>query len=289
MLLAPFALATTLLTSPAQIGGVPMAISPRMNATQAVGIAAVTLDYSRPGVKGRRIFGELEPFGQVWRTGANASTKITFSDPLTVGGKSVAAGTYALYTIPDKDSWTVILSRNVELWGAGGYDPKDDALRVEVEPQVLPAVHETLTIDLERFHSTGADLFIAWERTKVALPLRFETDAKMRKAIDEQVRSATGDVAPDLYYSAGMYMYDRYKVTGDEAALAEASDWVGRAAKANPSKYWQGYFDAEIAHAMGDTARAKIAARKALAAAREADTDFGYGIKCRLLLAKLDG
>ncbi|MBU2018508.1 MAG: DUF2911 domain-containing protein, partial [Bacteroidetes bacterium] len=100
--------------------------SPEASIKQAVGLTDVEIVYSRPGAKGRTIFGDLVPFGEIWRTGANSSTKITLSDKVTLGGKEVPAGTYALYTIPGQDEWTVIVHKYLENWGAGGYDITQD-------------------------------------------------------------------------------------------------------------------------------------------------------------------
>jgi len=157
--LAPALLSLSLValagTASAQINKAPA--SPRGKLTQQVGLTQVTVDYGRPGVKGRTIFGELEPFGQVWRTGANGCTTITFDSNVQVGGQDVPKGTYSLYTIPGKESWTFILNKNTTLWGASGYDPAEDQMRFETKVQPLSDLRETLTIDFAGFHSNGAD------------------------------------------------------------------------------------------------------------------------------------
>ncbi|MEO0661802.1 MAG: DUF2911 domain-containing protein, partial [Planctomycetota bacterium] len=202
-------------------------LSPRTVVEQEVGLGKVELEYSRPGVKGRKIFGELEPYGVVWRTGANSSTKITFSDPVNFGGQDVPAGRYALYSIPGEKTWTVILSKNADLWGAGGYDPKEDQVRIEVEPQALPALHETLTIDFEGFHSAGANLFVAWENTKIVVPIGVDTDSKVMAQIEERVRKATGEVAPRTYFDAAIYLFEQKRDLEDAAA------WIKKAVDAS--------------------------------------------------------
>ena len=291
-ILAPLAavLALSPFSTPAhaQFEQSALSLSPLAKVSQAVGVSTMTIEYSRPSVRGREVFGDLEPFGQVWRTGANASTKITTSHAFTFGTTEVAPGTYALYSIPGKKSWTVILSRDTSLWGAAGYDPKNDAARFEVKPKKLQDSRETFTIDLDGLAADRASLTIAWDTTLVSVPIRFQTDEEMQVAIDERIRKAQGKVDPAVLYGAGMYMYDRFLVTGDKNALAEALDWVGKAADQNPQAFWQMYFKAEIAEAAGQKKVALEAAKKALAGAKQAgQRDFGYAAKTALLMKKL--
>ena len=175
----------------AQIQKAPL--SPRARVEQQLGLAQVTLDYGRPGVKGRTIFGALEPYGRVWRTGANASTKLGFDREVRFGDQLVPAGTYGLYTIPERKSWTIILNRNAKLWGAGGYDPAQDQVRIEVPIERRKELQETLSIDFEGFHANGGDLVISWEKTRVRVPLFVDSDEQVLTAIDEKVRKERAD------------------------------------------------------------------------------------------------
>jgi len=154
------------------------AASPHQTVTQIVGTTAVSVDYSRPGVKGREVFGGLVPFDKIWRTGANASTKLKLAGPATIGGVDVPAGEYALYTIPGEDEWTIILSKDTSLWGAGGYDAANDLGRFTVEPTELDDVVETFTIDFEKFDGYTAHMFLAWDETKVAFPIKTQPAAE---------------------------------------------------------------------------------------------------------------
>ncbi len=270
------ATATAALMTPmveAQLGGPPK--SPRATLTQQVGLGEMTLDYSRPSVKGREIFGGLEPWDVVWRTGANASTKITIDQDATVGGEAVQAGTYAIYTIPTKGAdWTFILSKQTNLWGAGGYDPAQDALRLAVKPTMLATTHETLTIDFQGFHANGANLTIAWADTQLSIPMVVDTDSKMLQRIDEKVRNAKGEVEARTYFDAAMYMINK------KENLKEASTWMDKANEMQPGTFWMMYQQADLALTMGDTEKAKrvgMAALKAAQAAKETDRgDFGY-------------
>ena len=258
-------------------------LSPHALVEQQIGLSTMTIDYSRPGVKGRKIFGELEAYGAVWRTGANSSTKLTFSEAVVFGGEEVPAGKYGLYTIPNEKTWTVILSKNSELWGAGGYDPKDDQLRIEVTPTALPAVHETLTINLENFDANGADLFVAWENTKIVVPIGVDSETKVLADIDERVRKAEGEISPRTYYDAALYLHERKR------DLEDAANWIAKAVEASPGAFWMSYTQAEIAVARGDMKTARAAAEKSLKDAEASERgDFGYAGRARRLLDSLD-
>lgn len=130
----------------------------------------IKVEYCRPSRKGRVIFGELEPYGKVWRTGANEATEISFNKPVNFGGKPVEAGTYTLFTIPQKERWTVILNRELDQWGAFSYNEEKDALRVEVSAHNTPEVTEMFTIDFVDANN-GVEMQLMWDQTKVAVPI----------------------------------------------------------------------------------------------------------------------
>lgn len=130
----------------------------------------VKVIYSRPQKKGRTIFGELEPYGKVWRTGANEATEIKFFKDAKFGGKDIKAGTYSLFTIPEKDQWTIILNSELDTWGAYSYKPEKDILRVVVKPITAHAAIEALTIFFKDTEQ-GGDLIIAWDKTQVEVPI----------------------------------------------------------------------------------------------------------------------
>ncbi|MDF3077309.1 MAG: asparagine synthetase [Sphingobacteriaceae bacterium] len=135
--------------------------------------AKIKVSYSRPAKKGREIFGTLEAFGKVWRAGANESTQIQFYVPVTVGGKSIAAGTYSLFAIPDKDKWTIILNSATNRWGAYSYDQTKDIARVDVPVKTLPDVVENFSITFTD-KPGGANLVMGWDKTAVELPITFQ-------------------------------------------------------------------------------------------------------------------
>jgi len=147
------------------------AASPACTLKQRVGLTDIEIDYSRPGVKGRAIFGGLVPLDKVWRTGANAATRITFSTPVKFNGADVPAGTYSLFTIPGQNEWTVILNKTANQWGAFHYDEKDDLLRVKATPVALDTSVETFTIDINDIRDDSATLELIWDKTRVPVKL----------------------------------------------------------------------------------------------------------------------
>lgn len=186
--------------------------SPKATVSQTVGVTEMSISYSRPGVKGRKIWGGLVPYGEVWRTGANENTTITFSTPVKVGGKELPAGTYGLQTIPAEGDWTVILSKDAQLWGAFNYKPENDALRFRVKPQ--PAEHrERMAFDFEDVTDNSAQVVLHWEKLKV--PFTVEVDTP--KLVMEKVGSAVRWQTP---YQAANYCIQ------NNTCLAEASRWL---------------------------------------------------------------
>lgn len=197
--------------------------SPLEKASTTIGLTDVTVEYSRPGVKGRdrKIFGGLVPYGEVWRTGANASTKITFADSVKIKDQWLPGGTYALYTIPGQNEWTVIFSKNLELWGASGYKPEDDALRVKVKPTNLTEPAETFTIDVNNYTNNSADLNVLWDFTRVSVPIETNVDQKVMAQIKEAM--AKPDNEAGTYFQAANYYYRNGK------DKQQALQWIDKA------------------------------------------------------------
>lgn len=184
--LLPAALALAALPA---VGQIPVNVpqpSPRATVTQTVSVTEMSVTYSRPAVKGRKVWGGLVPFGQVWRTGANENTVVTFSTPVKVEGQPLPAGRYALFTIPGEASWTVVFSKQSHAWGSDSYDPKEDAVRVTVTPRIGADV-ERMQFTFEDLTDSSAALTLRWE--KLALPVKVEVD---------RVATVTADLAEQL-------------------------------------------------------------------------------------------
>ncbi len=150
--------------------------SPLGKVYQRVGVTDIEITYSRPGMKGRTIFAEdgLTPLGKLWRTGANAATKISFSTDVMVGGKKVAAGDYAIFSIPGSEEWTFILNTDADQRGTGRYDEAKDAARITVSVTEYPNPVETMTFVFGNVKDTSADLALLWEKTMIVVPIEVE-------------------------------------------------------------------------------------------------------------------
>jgi tetratricopeptide (TPR) repeat protein len=226
--------------------------------TQRVGLTDVSIDYSRPDKRGREIFGGLVPYGKVWRTGANDPTRIKFSEAVKIEGKDLPAGEYALYTMPGENEWTIIFSKNLKLWGAYGYKPDADALRVTVKPTTLPNEVETFTIGFASLKDAGATIHLDWDRTRVPLQLTTNTVEKVNAQIAEAMKNPA-DLKPGFYYQAASFYYEHDK------DLDEAAKWIDTAIeKQKEPRYFMYYKKAQIEARLGHRDKAKAAAEKSI-------------------------
>ena len=221
---------------------------------ERVGVTDVTVEYSRPNMKERKIFGGLVPYDAIWRTGANAATKITFSTDVKLGGTPVPAGSYALFTIPGQAEWTVILSKVTEEWGSYSYDQKDDQARVKVKPVTMAEPLETMTIGVQDIRSGKANLVIAWEKTKV--PVEIDTDLVAK--VKPQIEAAMAGSGEKPYFPAAMFYYE------NDLDMAKAKEWITEAAKKQPDAVWLVYRKGLILKKAGDKEGAMAAAKQAL-------------------------
>ena len=161
------------------------AASPRQKVEQQFSMSNITVDYGRPGVKGRKIFGDLVPFGKVWRAGANSSTKITFEQSVNFGGKTVSAGTYGLFVIPTEKEWKVILNKDSQQWGAYTFDEKQNVVDVTIPVQKLAEKQEWFVIELNPVDDNSVNLVMKWDFTKVELPLKTGKPETVTKIVEK--------------------------------------------------------------------------------------------------------
>lgn len=234
------------------------AASSAQTVTQGLGIENVTLSYSRPSMNGRKIFGELVPYNEVWRTGANTNTTLTFEGDVSLNGHKLTAGTYALFTIPNKSEWTVIISKNTKQWGAYTYNQAEDALRFNVKPQTLNTAVETFTISFDNVTPTSAVLSLAWEKTAIKVDLKVEQQAKILASIDEAMK---GEKKP--YFAAAQYYFN------NNLDLNKALAWFDEAAKAQPKAAHVLYWKAKAQLKAGDKKGAIETATKGVEVATE--------------------
>jgi hypothetical protein len=249
--------------------------SPSAKIAQKVGLTDVTVDYSRPSTKGRKIFGELVPFGEVWRTGANGATIISFSTDVEIDGKKVPQGQYAIYSIPGKSEWTIILSKDTKLWGAIGYDSKNDLMRFQVEPNKLSRVYETFEISFNNMTDNGADLSIKWDQTRVDFRIVTQVDAIVMAQIKELVID-TNTTDATLLYSAASYYFANQK------DIPMAYTWVSKSVESDP-KYWTVHLKAKIELALGMKTEALESAKKSKELAIEAKNPDYVSLNDRLI------
>ncbi|MCB9360162.1 MAG: DUF2911 domain-containing protein [Flavobacteriales bacterium] len=255
--------------------------SPTATLTQTVGLTDVTVTYSRPGVKDRTIFGGLEKWGNIWRTGANASTKVKFSEPVTIAGNKLAAGEYALYTIPGESEWTVIFNTNLTLWGTGGYKEEEDALRFTVKPIKLADKIESLSIDFSHFTYTGAKMNIKWENTLIAFEIETNAIEQVEKQIKEQL--IDGPSASSYAAAADFYLEN-------DKDLTLALKWMNIAVEKRPEAFWYVHKKAKILAKMGNKKEAIATAKKSIEMAKANEGgDYGYVANNEKLIKELEG
>jgi len=202
-------------------------VSPAATVTQTLGLTDLTVAYSRPGVKGRVIWGGLVPYDQPWRTGANEATRFTATDPIQFGGKELAAGTYALLTIPGKDEWTVVINSEKDLWGAFEYKPEKDVLRVTVKPTAAEP-QEWMEFTFEDLTPNSANLVLRWERLRVAVPIVVDVNGKTLAGAREAIAAMKSDDWRTPYQAAN------FCFTND-VALDEGAKWLEKSLAIQPT------------------------------------------------------
>lgn len=221
-------------------------LSPATEISQEVALTQVKLTYARPSAKGRKIFGELVPFNEIWRTGANASTKITFAEDVKVAGIPLKAGTYALYSIPGEKEWTMIIHSNLRHRSLAGnvYKQEEDVFRFKATPTKTAGFVETFTIAFTDITTNTANISLSWENTEVKFPIEFDVDSRIAQQVAE-LEKAEGGMSAMNYFLAAEYNYHNDK------DLAKADEWIlaalGKSAK-NPRF---GLLRARILHKAG--------------------------------------
>ncbi|PJR04187.1 DUF2911 domain-containing protein [Avrilella dinanensis] len=199
------------------------AASPKIESEQVVGLTEIELEYARPGVKGRTVFGDMIPYGQIWRTGANENTKISFSDDVIIGGNHLPKGEYALYTIPEKDSWTVIFYSDTKSWGVPqNWDDKKIALKAGAKLSPTDFT-EYLTIAVNPIDNNSGELVISWEKTKATVPFEVPTQKKALQSIEKGLNAGTSSARD--YFLAAQYLYT------EDIELKKAMEFIEQSVK----------------------------------------------------------
>ncbi|MEI2738157.1 MAG: DUF2911 domain-containing protein [Chitinophagaceae bacterium] len=250
--------------------------SPTQTIKQNFGVSSIELSYSRPGMKGRKIFGDLVPFGKVWRTGANNATTITFGDDVTIGDAKVKAGKYGVISIPEKKNWTLIITKQLDVTSPAAYKQDQDVVRLEVKTMNMDESMETFTMQFANIKTNSCELHIMWDRTAVSLPITTDVETKVMAQIDQLMNK---DNRP--YFNAAMYYMDNGK------DLNQALAWFEKATELQPNAFWIHHQKANCLAKLGKKEEAKAAAEKSKALATEQKNDDYIKLNEKLL-AELD-
>ena len=239
---------------------------------QEFALSTVELSYSRPSMKGRKIFGDLVPYGKVWRTGANAATTITFGEEVQFGGKKVPAGKYGMVTIPGEQEWTVILTKQLDVTSPAAYKQDQDVVRVQATPSQLPFNMENFTIMFNEVKNNSMDLMMLWDNVAVTVPISVDVDTKVMGQINNLMNN---DNRP--YFNAAMY----YLETGKD--LNTAIKWFDKAIEQNPKAFWVYHQKANALAKQGKKQEAVTTAQKSIELAKEAKNDDYVALNQKLI------
>ena len=240
--------------------------SPKATVEQRVGLTDVSVEYSRPGVRGRTIFGDLVPFGKTWRTGANSNTKVTFSSDVSIDGQTLKAGSYGLYTVPNENSWEIMFYAESDNSGVPReWDNTKVVAKTSVEVYSMPMNVETFTITFDDVSGTSATLGILWEKTYVGIKLEVPTDKLVSETIDAVM--AASPEAGD-YYNAAIYYRQQ------DLDIKKANEWMEKAMSLTEKPaFWQLRQQSLIYAKMGETEKAIAVAEKSLELSKEAGNE----------------
>ncbi|MCF8246399.1 MAG: DUF2911 domain-containing protein [Saprospiraceae bacterium] len=234
--------------------------SPGAKIIQTVGLTDITVEYSRPSMKGRTIFGGLVPYGEMWRTGANKNTMVTFSAPVNIAGKDLKAGTYALFTVPGQTEWEIIFYTDTENWGTPEkWDAAKEAVRFKAKAEKIDFGIESFMIDLGDLTNDGCVVGIGWEKTWVSFPIKLTTD----EVVAASIKKTMAGPSADDYYSAGRYYFESGK------DLKQAYEWLHKSNEMD-TKFWKLRQESLVLAAMGKHKEAIATAEKSKAMAVEA-------------------
>jgi Protein of unknown function (DUF2911) len=236
--------------------------SPTANIKQNFALSSIEISYSRPGVKGRKVFGDLVPFGNVWRTGANNATTITFGEDVTIGGKKVTAGKYGLLTIPGATEWTIIITKQLDVTSPAAYKQDQDVVRVAAKPATTPFSIETFMITVDDIKSNSCSIGMGWETTWVSFGVTADVDGKVMQQIKSTMEN---DNKP--YFNAAVYYIDNGK------DLNKAVEWLDKAYMQNQDAYWVMYQKARALKMLGKKGDALAASNKSIELAKKGKND----------------
>jgi tetratricopeptide (TPR) repeat protein len=234
------------------------ALSPLAKISQDFSVSNIDITYSRPSMRGRKIFGDVVPYGKIWRTGANAATKIKLGEEMEIAGQKIKAGEYSLYTIPNKDKWEVILNTGTGTWTANGFPRENDVARFVVRSSTVETVCQTFTIEITDITFNTCKIGILWERTKIILPVVTHNT----EAIDVNIDKAVNHPASVPYFQAANYYFET------DTRMELAKTYVDKAVEQDPKAFYVWYLKARIEKKLGNREQAISAAKKSMETAK---------------------
>jgi hypothetical protein len=246
--------------------------SPQQTIHQNFGISSIDISYSRPSVKGRKIFGDLVPYDEAWRTGANGPTTITFGDEVIIGGKTIAPGKYGFIAIPGRTSWALVITKQLDIVSTADYKRENDVVRVTCKPLTLPQTVETFSMQFENITNSSCELWLKWERTAVALSIKTDIDAKVMQAIGK----AMSENDPPYFQAAYFYF-------SNNKDLSKAEEWAKKATEKNPGAYYMFYLLAQIQAKNGGKEAAIASANKSIELSKQNKRDDYIDLNNKLL------
>lgn len=238
------------------------AASPTQTLKQDFGMGSIEITYSRPGAKGRNVFGDLVPYGKLWRTGANGPTTIKFTTPVEIGGKKLDTGTYVLYTIPNEENWEVIINNGLKNWGADGYKESEDIIRFKVPSIKAKTKTETFTMQITNVKPDTCHLEIMWEKRGIDITITADINEKLKSQLDAAMLT---DKKP--YWQAAQFYFEY------EKSLPKALDYISKATVENPKAFYMFLYKARIQKEMGKIADAMESSKTSLLLSKEAKND----------------
>ena len=240
--------------------------SPLSVTTQEVGLTSIKVEYSRPAVRGRKIFGGLVPYGRIWRVGANASTKITFENDVTIMGNVLEKGTYALYAFPEAEEWDIVFHENLTHWGDGrkNYNPNEDVLRIKLVPGETKSFQENFLITFDKIQYNGLNLLLRWANTEIRIPIKIDTGSLMEIEIVKQLKD---NPTAQTYYEAARYYQEQHIKYGT------ALEYLKKAIELGGDTYYFYRVKSLVEAALGDFKTAISSAHKSMELAALQDKD----------------
>lgn len=240
--------------------------SPFSTLEQEVGLSRITVEYSRPATRGRKIFGDLVPFGRIWRVGANASTKISVDTDMQVMGQTLPEGTYALYAFPEAENWEIAFHTNTAHWGDGrkNYNPKEDLFRIKVQPKQIPNHQENFLIAFDSITHNSVNLNMVWASIKVTIPFTVDTHAQMELEIAKQIAE---NPTAQTYYEAARYLQEQGK------DYQTALTYVNKALELGGDTYYFHRVKSLVEAELGDYKLAIKSAKRSLEISAELEKD----------------